>query len=47
MVDKNEVERDYLAEFIRELAEQEGVTFEEAQQLAIQIIRQSVKSLGQ
>lgn len=37
----------YLAEFIREVAEQEGITFAEAQQLAIQVVRENAKALGQ
>ncbi|MBA4822468.1 hypothetical protein H2241_16075 [Pantoea ananatis] len=48
MSDKSGKETDRnLAEFIRELAEQEGITFEEAQQLAIQVVRENVKALGQ
>lgn len=48
MSDEREKETDWhLAEFISELAEQEGITFEEAQQLAIQVVRENAKALGQ
>ncbi|WP_156879135.1 hypothetical protein [Pantoea stewartii] len=48
MSDESGKETDrFLAEFIREVAEQEGITFEEAQQLVIQEVRENLKVLGQ
>lgn len=47
MESKSKSDNRHLVEFIRELAQQEGITFHEAVQLAVKTIREHHKALGQ